>query len=297
MIKSMTGFGRGEAGSGGFRVTVELRSVNHRFAEARVRVPSDLAGLEAPLQQRVLRKVARGRVDATVNVARDESSAALFEVNRAAVASSVRVARSLKEEFGLDGGLSVSTLLSLPEALRGRQGSSEPSADERKALYQAFDAALDAHDAMRSREGQIMARDLGRRVTLIRKLVRRIARKAPAVAARQADRLRERVEELMGKSGVRAPVDPARLAQEAAILADRSDITEEIVRLEGHLEQIEGLLKDSEPVGKRLDFLMQELNREANTINSKSGDLEIGQAAIEIKAEIEKLREQVQNVE
>jgi uncharacterized protein (TIGR00255 family) len=212
------------------------------------------------------------------------------------VASYVQAARMLGAEYGLAGDVTLAGVLALPDVLRGRGGPSGPSSAEQKALMEAFDRALDAHDAMRTQEGEILSRDLGRRLAVVRQLARRIGRKAPKMTPLHARRLGERVRELMGRNGA-SGLDPARLAQEVAILAEKSDITEELVRLEGYLEQIVPLLEAGEPVGKKLDFIMQEMNREANTINSKSIDLAICQAAIEIKAEVEKIREQVQNVE
>jgi uncharacterized protein (TIGR00255 family) len=296
MIKSMTGFGRGESSCGAFRATVEMRSVNHRFADLKFRIPPDLGSMEPQLLQRLQKRVGRGRVDVTVNVVRDSEAAGSIEINRPVVASYVRAARALREEFGLEGDVTLSAVLALPDVVRGAAVRMGPTSAEQKALLDAFDAALEAHDAMRSREGAILARDLSRRLAAVRQLSRRIARKAPAMAPRHARRLAERVKELSGREAG-ASLDPSRLAQEAAILAERSDITEELVRLDGYLEQIDGMLEGNEPVGKKLDFIMQEMNREANTINSKALDLAVCQAAIEIKAEVEKIREQVQNVE
>jgi len=296
MIKSMTGFGRGEASCGGFRATVEMRSVNHRFADLKFRIPPDMGSMEPQLLQRLQKRVGRGRVDVTVNVVRENEQGGAIEINRPVVASYVRAARALREEFGLEGDVTLSTVLSLPDVVRGGTGRTGPSSGEQKALLDAFEAALEAHDAMRLREGGILARDLTRRLAAVRQLSRRIARKAPGMAPRHARRIAERVRELTRREAA-ADIDPARLAQEAAILAERSDITEELVRLDGYLEQVEGMLDGDEPVGKKLDFIMQEMNREANTINSKALDLTVCQAAIEIKAEVEKIREQVQNVE
>ncbi|MGH9868331.1 MAG: YicC/YloC family endoribonuclease [Candidatus Polarisedimenticolia bacterium] len=294
----MTGFGRGEAGEAGYRVTVEMRSVNHRFAEFKMRVPPEIAGFEHVLSQRLQKNVGRGRVDVLVNVARAENGAGAFEINRPLVRSFVEAARTLREEFGLEGAVTLSSVLSLPDVLRVRSGAQGLGAAEQKVLLDAFDRAVAAHDAMRVQEGKILARDLNRRVVSIRALARGITKRVPGQSPLQARRMRARVKELMGGTPGRSIVDPARIAQEVAILAERSDITEELVRVDGHLEQIEGLLSGaSGPIGKRLDFILQELHREANTMNSKSIDLRICQAAIEIKAEVEKIREQVQNVE
>jgi uncharacterized protein (TIGR00255 family) len=183
--------------------------------------------------------------------------------------------------------------------LRGAAGTL--SRDEQAALLAAFDAAMAAHDAMRDAEGRILARDLLQRVGTIGRLRDRIQKRAPRMLPHYVKRLKKRIEDLNGSSG-RGPrgleIDPSRLAQEVALLAERSDITEELVRLAGYLEQMRAMLSDAkEPVGKKLDFIMQEMNREANTINSKAIDLAICQDALQMKAEVEKIREQVQNIE
>jgi uncharacterized protein (TIGR00255 family) len=182
--------------------------------------------------------------------------------------------------------------------IRPRSAAAAPNPEEQAAILAAFDTAMKAHDAMRSEEGKILARDIRRRVALIRRLQDRIAKRSPRMLPLYVKRLRTRIGELNGSGGRGIAVDASRLAQEVALVAERSDITEELVRLAGYLEQIESLLgRPAEPIGKKLDFIMQEMNREANTINSKAIDLAICQDAIEVKAEVEKIREQVQNIE
>ncbi|HKY32645.1 MAG TPA: YicC/YloC family endoribonuclease [Candidatus Polarisedimenticolia bacterium] len=301
MIKSMTGFGRGEASAGGVRATVELRSVNHRFADLKIRVPPELAEVEPQLQQTLQRSIGRGRVEVSVSMARDGAPAPSFDINRGLVASYVEAARSLRQEFGLHGDVSLEGVLSLPDVVRPKSSHRTADPEERRALVEAFDRAVSAHDAMRRKEGRILVRDVRARAAAMKKLSASIARRARRVPALYARRLEGRVRELLRPAANKKqplPIEASRLAQEVALLAERSDITEELVRFDGYLEQLGELLDaPAEPIGKKLDFIMQEMNREANTINSKAVDLAICQAAIEMKAEVEKIREQVQNIE
>ncbi|MFQ5701224.1 MAG: YicC/YloC family endoribonuclease [Acidobacteriota bacterium] len=294
----MTGFGRGEASAGRFLVTVELRSVNHRFADLKIKLPSELVGLEQLLQSRVKKVVRRGRLDAVVNVSRQGGSPSPVEINRPLVDSYVRAARELKRQYGLSGEINIQALLSLPEVMR-TCSASRPGRAQRSAVVKAFDTALRAHDAMRAREGEILGRDINKRLLMIGRLRERIEKRAPRMVGGYARRLQARIRRLeASKAGRLQPIDGTRVAQETAIAAEKADITEELVRLGGYLQQAGELMTSArEPAGKRLDFIMQEMNREANTINSKAIDISICRDALDIKAEVEKIREQVQNVE
>jgi len=294
----MTGYGRGEASAGPIRAAVEIRSVNHRYLDAKIKAPPELSGLEPELQQRLQRAVARGRLDLSVTVARLGEEAAPFEIDRARVASYLKAAGQLQKEYGLSGEVSLQEVLSLPDVIAGRSGASALGAEERRLVVVAVDRALASHDAMRRQEGEILARDIRKRIAAIAKLRDKIARRAPRMVPLYAKRLKARVKELNGSAGQALDLDQSRLAQEVALIAERSDISEELVRLSGYLDQLSGLIQaPREPVGKKLDFIMQELNRETNTINSKAIDLAICQAGIEVKAEVEKIREQAQNIE
>jgi uncharacterized protein (TIGR00255 family) len=224
-----------------------------------------------------------------------------MEINRPIVSSYMKAAESLKKEFGLVGEVTIQSILDLPDVLKTRLPPGAASRQEQEAVLTAFDAAMSAHETMRLEEGKILARDIGQRIVVIRKLQERIAKRAPRMLPLYIKRLKHRLGELNGagaRGGRAVSIDDSRLAQEVALVADRSDITEELVRLAGYLEQLEGLLgRTTEPIGKKLDFIMQEMNREANTINSKAIDLSICQDAIDVKAEVEKIREQVQNIE
>lgn len=297
----MTGYGRGEDSAGPFRASVELRSVNHRYAELKFKLPAEAAGLEQTLQKRLAQVVRRGRVDVNVGISRSGEEAAPFEINRPVIASYLKAAELLRDEYRLGGEISVRSILALPDVIRMRSSQGGLSREEQAALIGAFDRAVAAHDAMRAEEGGIMERDIKTRIASIEKLCVRIGKRAPKMVPLYARRLRARLKEMdgaAGRTGRLQDVGDGRLAQEVALVAERSDVTEEIVRLKGYLEQIRGLLADSaEPAGKKLDFIMQEMNREANTINSKAIDLTICQDALEVKSEVEKIREQVQNIE
>ena len=301
MIKSMTGFGRGEASAGPFTAKVELRSVNHRFADLRLKLPSELHGLETVLNQRARKSIYRGHVELNVSITRGTRQTPPFVINRPVVDSYLKAARQLKSEYRLGGEITVEAVFALPDAIRVQAVSPDLNRREQAALLLAVDRAIARHDAMRIKEGKMLARDIKKRVDSIGKARSRIEKRAPQMVPLYAKRLDKRIRELNGSGGHRGGrlrIDESRLAQEVALVAERSDVTEELVRLAGHLDQLRDLMASkSGPVGKKLDFIMQEMNREANTINSKAIDLVMCQHALEVKAEVEKIREQVQNVE
>jgi len=220
----------------------------------------------------------------------------LFEINHQVVSSYLKAAEQVRIQYELPGEVGIQDVLALPDAIRSRSGPVAMTRENEAALLCAFDKAVAAHDAMRMEEGKILARDIGRRIVAIRKSCDSIRRRAPKMVPLYARRLKDRIKDLGSAAGGR--LDPTRLAQEVALAAERSDITEELVRLDGYIEQLAGLMADTkEPAGKKLDFIMQEMNREANTINSKALDLAICRDALAVKAEVEKIREQVQNIE
>jgi len=292
MIKSMTGFGRAQVSSGPFQTTVEMRSVNHRYADLRVKLPADMGALEEAMQERLKKVVQRGRLDVTINVARRSRGSAPIEVDAPLIDSYIQAARRIQKRHRLAGELSLDTVMRLPDVIRPRDVNGAPGAGQEALVMKAFVKALAAHDAMRVREGKILERDIMRRMKAIDRLRERMEKRAPDVVPAHMRRLLARL------NGAEARVDEARLAQEVALAAEKADITEELVRLSGYIEQAGEILKASkEPIGKKLDFIMQEMNREANTINSKAVDLDLCRDALEVKAEVEKIREQVQNIE
>lgn len=289
----MTGYGRATVVGSEFTVSVDLKTVNNRFLDVHLRMSSELASLEPAVKRRISGRLARGRVDVTVNLER--TSTVQYELNRPLIAGYVEVLRTLQEEFGLTGELDINSIARLPGALQtARDGISEEMA---AGVEQAIDEGLNELQKMREQEGAILRQEMADRISRIETLVPVLEKAASGLVESYRLRLQKRISELLNREGQVIEVDPARLAQEVAYLADRSDVSEEMVRLRSHLSQFREALDSPSETGKMLDFLLQELNREANTTLSKSTDLVIKEAALEIKAEVEKLREQVQNVE
>jgi uncharacterized protein (TIGR00255 family) len=291
-MKSMTGFGRGSASGPNYKVTVELKTVNNRFLDVNLRLNADQAALESIVKKRIGARLARGRVETALTIER--TGELVYELNRPLIAGYVRAMKLMQDEFGLAGEPELNVVARLPGVMQqAREGGNEELTE---VLGQALDAALDELEIMRAKEGGELAAEMHLRLL-------EIERHLPVVEDAAADllegyraRLKKRIGELLARdAGVE--LDPARLAQEVAYLADRSDISEELARLRSHLAQFRHIIADGKEAGKRLDFLLQEINREANTILSKSTDLAIKEAGLAIKGEAEKLREQVQNVE
>lgn len=291
MIKSMTGFGQGSAEGDDFRVRVDIRSVNNRALDVHTRLPQELAGLEISLKKQVQASVKRGRVDVTVSV--EQLKPATFEINRPLISGYLSALSELKREFALEGDPSLELIAKLPGALQVSQDAE--ALDERlvSGTVAALSQALVSLTEMRVIEGQELAAELNSRLDNIERQLPAIEVEAERLPTVYREKLMKRLQEIAAAGAI----DEARVAQEAVMLADRSDISEEIARLKSHLLQMRDLLRSSDEAGKRLDFILQEMNREANTILSKSNDLAISDAAIVIKTEIEKLREQGQNVE
>jgi uncharacterized protein (TIGR00255 family) len=293
-IKGMTGLGHATAERDGVRVEVELKGVNHRYLDPKLRLPPELASQEAALRGRIQKVIARGRVDIAVSLESSRPPVYRVEANRALVAEYLKAAAAFKAEFRLKGTIGIETIAALPGAIAVRAEAGASDGLAAALLTEAFEDALQAFDAMRSGEGLRLVGDLLAHFEAIEEAVRSIEREARGLPEAYAARLRERVAALISQRGL----DDVRLAQEVALMADRADVTEELVRLGGYLAQAREMLQHpTGPVGKTLDFVMQEMNREANTISSKAESLPICQEALRIKSEVEKIREQVQNLE
>jgi uncharacterized protein (TIGR00255 family) len=292
VARSMTGFGAGEIATGTGHYGVEVRSVNHRFSEVVVRLPKDLSPLEDRVRSLVQRKVVRGRVD--VAVVRDD-----YGKRPRAVRADVELARAyvnaldgLRQAVPVTGGLDLSLLLSLPDLVKIEEEKEDVEASW-PAVERGVSVALERLVALRDAEGTRLAADLAERIARLGRLADAIGERAPRVVEDYHARLGRRVQELAGA----VAVDPARLATEVALFADRSDITEELTRLRSHLVQFRTTLAAPGAIGRTLEFIVQEMGREANTIGSKANDLEITRHVIAMKGELESLREQIQNVE
>jgi uncharacterized protein (TIGR00255 family) len=291
-MRSMTGFGTGEAPFGTGRLSIEVRGVNHRFLDVRVRVPREMTELAPFVEQLAREKLARGRYEVGVRVEGMQLGAAVLDRDRARTV--YRQLCDLRDEIAPKESVPLSLLATLPELF---VPCVEREIDAlRESLRRAFDGAVRALDEMRAREGAALAQDLAKRLESVRALAAQVARRAPEVVDVHRRKLKERAERLRVAAEI-ASIDPARLEQEIALFAERIDVAEELTRLESHCAQFAGLLACTESIGRRLDFLLQEMAREANTVGAKSPDAPIAHAIVEVKAEIERMREQVQNVE
>lgn len=292
-MRSMTGFGRGTAGGDTFSVSVELKTVNNRFLDINLRLPAELQPLENVIKKQIGSRLSRGRVEA--NLQYDRGEAAGFELNRPLIAGFLAAMKEMQDEFSLAGEPDLNVIARLPNVVQTRK--EEPSAEFLDAVESAFSAALDDLEHMRAKEGELLREELLSLIGQIDERVPVIEAQAANVADEYRVRLTKRINDMLAKTDSQIELDQSRLAQEIAYLADRADISEEIARLRTHIEHFRGIMTDENDVGKRLDFLTQELNREANTIASKTNNMTVKENALAIKSEIEKIREQVQNVE
>ncbi len=287
---SMTCFGRGEAGDGTRTWTVEVRSVNHRYCDVSVRMPRSWAAIEERIKKAVARRFSRGKVDVTVDCRGDAGSGLRLDLELARQYHQGLL--RLKKEFSLAGQADLALLASCRDVFV--QEDREEDMDRLwDAVEPALQEALANGLAMRRREGENLKNDLTARLAGFREMLGRIEQQAPVIVERRAALLRERLARLLDDM----EADEMRLAQEIALLADKVDISEEIVRLYSHLDQFGHFLEAGEPVGRRLDFLLQEFLREINTMASKIGDVQVTHLVVELKNEVEKMREQVQNLE
>ncbi len=287
----MTGFGAGRGVAGGEEIDVEVKSVNHKYCEVKVRLPRELAVLELEVTRTVKDRLARGGVEVMARRAGGGACPAP-RVDLALAEAYARAFAELRDRLGLAGAVTLADVAGAEGVVRldERQVDLEAA---RGALAAGLARALDALVAMRRREGEALACDLEGRLAVVEALASRVTEVAPRVVEHHRARLAERIEELT--RGI--PLDPARLAQEVALFADRADVTEEITRLRSHVAQARALLSGGDPAGRKLDFLVQEMHREANTIGSKSQNVDAAGIVVALKAEIERMREQVQNVE
>ena len=287
---SMTGYGRAMREVDGRALTIELKSVNHRFLDLAFRMPRNLMFLEDEARKRIGARLARGHVDVFMIYRNQRSDARKVSVDRALFDAYATALEGLRD-CGVQDDRTLMSIARLPDVMTVTEAEEDQDA-LRALLAEALNASLDQLIAMRAREGAAMAADLNQKVDSIERMTREIEARYPETVAEYRNRLRASIEELIGQS-----VDETRLLTEVAVMADRSAIAEETVRLTSHIAQLRETFQKAEPIGRRLDFLVQELNREVNTISSKSQDVPITRLAVDMKAEIEKLREQLQNVE
>ena len=292
MLKSMTGYGRVKEENDLREITVELRSVNHRYLDLNIKVPRIYGYLEDVVSKRAQAAIARGKVDIFVAVRAKEGADIKVTPNMAVIQGYVDAIKKVSETYGVSDEVSALSLLRLPDAME--QNKEEADADQLKAEVSAvLDRALEEYNAMREKEGARLVEDVIYRAGLISKAVDFVEQRSPDCAEEYRTRIAARMTEILDGS----ELAQQRILQEAALYADKVNVTEEIVRLRSHLSQLDTMLKSPTAIGRKLDFLVQEMNRETNTIGSKANDFQIAKTVVDMKAEIEKIREQIQNLE
>lgn len=292
MIKSMTGFGRAVAETDGYVITVEIKSVNHRYFEFSSRIPRQYGFLDDKLKSYINSRVSRGKVECYVSIDALNTEAAQVVVNNTLASAYVSALKELSKNYDLKENFGASTVARFQDVLVVKKADE----DEEKIwsyVKSVTDTALDKFIAMRTVEGEKMKNDISSRADYILSCVEYIEKRSPETVKEYNDKLVERVHDLIGD----VSLDEGRVIQEVAIYADKVAVAEETVRLRSHLDQLKAFINADEPVGRKMDFLVQEINRETNTIGSKANDVDIARKVVDIKAEVEKIREQIQNIE
>ena len=292
MIKSMTGYGSAKGSVEDLTITVELKSVNNRYLDTSVRMPRSFLFAEDAVKNAVQSKISRGKVDVFVSVDSSASDDVVVRVNEPLLKSYIDALRHITEEYALRDDLTVSTVSRLPDVLSVEKKDQDADAIA-EGIREITDRALADFDIMREREGQKLKDDILSRLVVIETLLAAIEREAPKTVEDYRTRLRQKMEEVLNGAGV----DENRLLQEAALYADHIAVDEETVRLHSHISQLRTMLSGGSPIGRKIDFLIQEFNREANTIGSKCQNSDIAHVVVDLKSEIEKIREQIQNIE
>lgn len=292
MIKSMTGYGRAQGNCNGARLTIEIRSLNHRFRNLTIKLPEAFNFLEPPLRKALQERFARGSIDLSVRFPQGQRGAGRLTLDADLAKAYYKILDRLRKELNLKEGITLSHVAQCGGLIKSEDFNGDLQHQARRIL-QLVPRAMGALEASRRAEGRALLKDLRSRLRGVERAMRRVRKRLPRVVRDYQKRLRDRVQELTG--GV-VP-DPVRLAQEVALLAERSDISEEISRMDSHLRRFREMLNGRRPVGRTLDFLLQEMVREVNTIGSKCNDLAIAHEVVLIKGELEKIKEQVQNIE
>jgi uncharacterized protein (TIGR00255 family) len=291
-MHSMTGYGRSEVRHARLALTVEARSVNHRYLDIALRYPRIYAPLEARMKQRVSAYCTRGRIDITLVPQESSDMRRALLLDHTLAQQYYDALQRLQESLGLPGTIDLGLIASLRDVFRVEEASADVENDW-DIIAQGLDAALQALQTMRRQEGEVLRRDFSQRLQAMAQQSQSIRQRVPQVVVEYQQRLEQRVKELF----VQFELDPNRVAQEAILFAERSDITEELTRLDAHLQACTRLLSSAETVGRKIEFLVQEMHREVNTIGSKSNDTVIAHSVVELKSELERMREQGQNIE
>lgn len=291
MIFSMTGYGRAETLWEGKKIVVEMKSLNHRYLDVTVRTPLALGAYEIDIKRRIGERFARGKIDVTVRIENDSGGEAHIGLNMDKARRYISLFRRLQEELSIPGEITLSLFKDFRDVFEPQDTAAVTVPWE--VLETVLEETLENLTLMRIREGDVLERDLLVRSAVIKGLLAEVTARAPDVLRAYRNRLLNRIRELLDT----CPVDESRIYQEVAIMAEKSDITEELVRMDSHLEQFSSLLEEGKAVGRKVDFLIQEMMREINTLGAKSNDGDIARCVIEMKNELSKLREQVQNIE
>ena len=292
LIKSMTGYGRCVETVNGREFSVELRSVNNRYLDCNVKLPRSVSFAEETIKKAVKATVSRAKVDVYVSIKTESAEDTAISLNKAVLEGYLSAMRQMVTEFGVKDDISVSTVSRLPEVF----SVEKPDVDEEQLLSDLMSVvgdALDAYNAMRITEGTAMDADLRNRRNTILELVAQVEQGNGQTVVDYRNRLEAKIREMLENTNI----DESRILTETAIFADKVAVDEETVRLRSHLDQMEAMLNSNEAIGRKLDFLLQEMNREANTIGSKCTDVKLARIVVDIKAELEKIREQIQNIE
>ena len=292
MVKSMTGYGRARETLNGRDITVEVRSVNNRYLDCTVKVPRTYIFAEDAVKTRVQKAVSRGKVDVFITIDATAADETVVAVNEPLAQGYYEALTKLKDMFSLEGELSAAVLAKFPDVLtvtKAEEDLESVSSD----ICAVLDEALNAYNAMRTVEGGKLSEDIAGRAATIETVVGKVEERSPQTVAAYREKLTARMQEVLQSTAI----DESRILTEAAIFADKIAVDEETVRLRSHIAQLRTMLESDQPIGRKLDFLIQEVNRECNTIGSKCNDLTIAQDVVSMKAEVEKIREQVQNIE
>ena len=292
MLKSMTGYGRSVAENDKRQITVEIHSINHRYLDLTVKTPRVYSFLEDVAKKKITQTIARGKVDVYIGIKEKEDNSVKITLNNSIVTGYLNAANDAAAKFGIVNDLTASSVLRLPDALI--IDKDEPDTDEiTEQVLSVLVTALEAYDSVRAEEGSRLCSDILYRGGLIADMVNFVEQRSPDSVEEYRRRIAQRMTEILGDT----ELTEQRILSEAAVFADKVSVTEEIVRLRSHLKQLDDMIKGNIPSGRKLDFLVQEINREANTIGSKASDYPITKTVVDIKAEIEKIREQIQNLE
>ena len=292
MIKSMTGYGNAKGSSGKLEISIELKSVNNRFLDCNIRLPRVYTSLEENLKAIVQKYISRGKVDVFINIDASAADDVVVSLNESIAEAYVNVFRQMSEKYGIENDLTASSLSRMPDVLRVEKAEADTE-QLGNELGHVLEEAMQQFDAMRKREGEKLYNDVRSRLDTIEALGQKAEARSPVTAAEYRAKLEQRMRDVLENK----ELDENRILMEAAIFADKIAISEETVRLSSHISQMRQIIESDQPVGRKLDFLVQEMNREANTMGSKGNDVELARIVVDIKTEVEKIREQIQNVE